>query len=325
MKRKNSERFDGMKFLKSVQGFMMRLDDDRVGVYAAQVAYFILLSFIPFLMLLLPLVRYTPVTEELVTDIILNVMPDAGELRNIILSIIQEVYNKSDAIVPISALMALWSAGKGMVALTKGVNTIYQVKETRSFLATRLRAMFYTLLMIIAVIMCLLILVFGNEIQQLIAKYVPFIETVTAYIIGMRTTISLVVLVFIFLMIYTYIPNRKASIKSQIPGAVISAIAWSVFSLVFSFYLSSFDSFSYMYGSLTTLIFIMLWLYFCMYILLIGAEINSYFEEKLRKVHRMASEKIKEEYYEFIHGLKEDLFDEDDDDLGSGEAHQAGR
>lgn len=212
-----------------------------------------------------------------------------------------------------------------MVALTKGVNTIYQVKETRSFLATRLRAMFYTLLMIIAVIMCLLILVFGNEIQQLIAKYVPFIETVTAYIIGMRTTISLVVLVFIFLMIYTYIPNRKASIKSQIPGAVISAIAWSVFSLVFSFYLSSFDSFSYMYGSLTTLIFIMLWLYFCMYILLIGAEINAYFEEKLRKVHRMASEKIKEEYYEFIHGLKEDLFDEDDDDLGSGEAHQAGR
>ena len=314
-----------MKFLKSMQGFIMRLDDDHVGVYAAQVAYFILLSFIPFLMLLLPMVRFTPITEQLVTDSILNIMPDAGELRSVLLSIIQEVYNKSEAIMPISALLALWSSGKGIMALTNGLNTIYHVKETRGYLRTRIRSTIYTLLMTVAVIMCLLILVFGNEIQQLIAKYIPFIETITAYIIGMRTMISLVVLILIFLLIYTFLPNRKASIKSQVPGAVISAIAWSLFSLVFSFYLSTFNGFSYMYGSLTTLIFIMLWLYFCIYILLIGAELNAYFEEKWRMVHKMASNKIREEYLEFIDGLKEDWFDNDDEEIGSGEARQAGR
>ena len=314
-----------MKFLKSMQGFIMRLDDDHVGVYAAQVAYFILLSFIPFLMLLLPMVRFTPITEQLVTDSILNIMPDAGELRSVLLSIIQEVYNKSEAIMPISALLALWSSGKGIMALTNGLNTIYHVKETRGYLRTRIRSTIYTLLMTVAVIMCLLILVFGNEIQQLIAKYIPFIETITEYIIGMRTMISLVVLILIFLLIYTFLPNRKASIKSQVPGAVISAIAWSLFSLVFSFYLSTFNGFSYMYGSLTTLIFIMLWLYFCIYILLIGAELNAYFEEKWRMVHKMASNKIREEYLEFIDGLKEDWFDNDDEEIGSGEARQAGR
>lgn len=308
-----------------MQGFIMRLDDDHVGVYAAQVAYFILLSFIPFLMLLLPMVRFTPITEQLVTDSILNIMPDAGELRSVLLSIIQEVYNKSEAIMPISALLALWSSGKGIMALTNGLNTIYHVKETRGYLRTRIRSTIYTLLMTVAVIMCLLILVFGNEIQQLIAKYIPFIETITAYIIGMRTMISLVVLILIFLLIYTFLPNRKASIKSQVPGAVISAIAWSLFSLVFSFYLSTFNGFSYMYGSLTTLIFIMLWLYFCIYILLIGAELNAYFEEKWRMVHKMASNKIREEYLEFIDGLKEDWFDNDDEEIGSGEARQAGR
>ena len=215
-----------MRFIKSIQGFIVRLDDDHVGVYAAQVAYFILLSFIPFLMLLLPMVRFTPITEQLVTDSILNIMPDAGELRSVLLSIIQEVYNKSEAIMPISALLALWSSGKGIMALTNGVNTIYHVKETRGYLRTRIRSTIYTLLMTVAVIMCLLILVFGNEIQQLIAKYIPFIEKITAYIIGMRTMISLVVLIMIFLLIYTFLPNRKASIKSQVPGAVISAIAW---------------------------------------------------------------------------------------------------
>lgn len=80
-----------------------------------------------------------------------------------------------------------------------------------------------------------------------------------------------------------------------------------------------------MYGSLTTLIFIMLWLYFCIYILLIGAELNAYFEEKWRMVHKMASNKIREEYLEFIDGLKEDWFDNDDEEIGSGEARQAGR
>ena len=80
-----------------------------------------------------------------------------------------------------------------------------------------------------------------------------------------------------------------------------------------------------MYGSLTTLIFIMLWLYFCIYILLIGAELNAYFEEKWRMVHKMASNIIREEYMEFIDGLKEDRFDNDDEEMDSGEARQAGR
>ena len=98
----------------------------------------------------------------------------------------------------------------------------------------------------------------------------------------------------LFLVLYKCIPNRKASFKSQCPGALISSLAWSIFSLAFSMYLDIALAASNMYGSLTMIVFIMIWMYFCMWILLIGAEINAYFEDKLRKLQNAAIEHFME-------------------------------
>ena len=296
------------RYLKTIFGFMERLKEDHVGAFATQAAYFILLSFIPFLMLLLTLVQYiTPISDQkMVTDMLLQIMPDTGEFRNFLLGIISEVYAKGTAVVPISAILALWSAGKGIKALTDGVNAIYHVEETRNYVVMRIRSAIYTLIFIIAVIGSLVLLVFGNSIQKLLTKYIPVLGNITAHVIGMRTAISLCILVCIFLLIYKFLPNRKASLKYQIPGAVSSAVAWSLFSLGFSIYIDVYDGLSNMYGSLTTIILILLWLYFCMYIILIGAEINAYFEDRFRKLHQMASDRIRAEYREFLEGFREE-------------------
>ena len=293
------------KFIKIMTGFMNRMAQDHVSAFAAQAAFFILMSFVPFLMLLLPLVTYVSITKDMVVEMILQVMPDAGDFRSFLLSIIQEVYDKSTAVVPISAIFTLWSAGKGLQGLTNGVNAIYHVKETRNYVVTRIRSALYTLVFILAVIGSLILLVFGNSIQKLLTRYIPALARVTAYIIGMRTAVSLVVLALIFLMIYKFLPNRKTSFRSQVPGAVISAVAWSLFSLGFSVYLDYYDGFYNMYGSLTKIILILLWLYICMYIVLIGAEINAYFEERLRRLHRVASERIRNEYQGLLRGIRE--------------------
>lgn len=198
-----------MKYIKIVRGFMKRLNSDHVGAFAAQAAYFILLSFIPFLLLLLTMIQYTPVTQNMVTNVLLTILPENGDFRTFLLSIIQEVYGKSTAVVPVSALFALWSAGKGVMALTNGVNAIYHVEETRNYVIMRIRSAFYTLLFIFAVIGSLLLLVFGNMIQKLLTKYIPVLARVTAYIIGMRTGITLLVLILIFLMVFKSFPTEK--------------------------------------------------------------------------------------------------------------------
>ena len=78
------------------------------------------------------------------------------------------------------------------------------------------------------------------------------------------------------------LPNKKLTFKSQIPGAAICGVAWYIFSIGVSIYVDYFNGFS-MYGSLTTIALIMLWLYFCMYIMMMSAEVNVIFNDSIRK------------------------------------------
>lgn len=262
-------------------GFMERMRKDHVSAYAAQAAYFLIMSFIPFVLFLTAIVQYTPLTYREVRQAIMSVVPE--NLQGFVLNIVAEVFSKSAAVLPLSALVALWSSGKGMQALINGLNTIYHVKETRNWLVNRIYSMFYMFLFVLALIASLLLLVMGNRIHVLISGYVPFLGNVIGRILGAKTFLVFMMLFFVFLVLYRYLPNRRASLKSQVPGAFLTAVAWSVFSYLFSLYFTFFPDFSIMYGSLSTLILVMVWLYFCMNLLLYGAEINAYFESQFRQ------------------------------------------
>lgn len=261
---------------------LQRFKDDHVSAYAAQASYFILLSIFPCLMLLLLLVQYTPVTEQNVIQLILEVIPDAEEFEYIIKYIIDEIYEKSTMMLSFSAIVILWSSGKGIMAISNGLNCIYGIKETRNYLMTRIRSTIYTVLFILSIFLCMLAVIFGNHIQKFLVSRIPILETIANYIVGLRALVPVVVLMVVFLMVYTFLPNRKTTIRSQFPGAVISTIAWMLYSLVVSLYLN-YEDLTYTYGSMTIAIFILLWLYFCMYIILLGAEINAYLEERKYK------------------------------------------
>ena len=262
-------------------GFMERMRKDHVSAYAAQAAYFLIMSFIPFVLFLTAIVQYTPLTYREVRQAIMSVVPE--NLQGFVLNIVADVFSKSAAVLPLSALVALWSSGKGMQALINGLNTIYHVKETRNWLVNRIYSMFYMFLFVLALIASLLLLVMGNRIHVLISGYVPFLGNMIGRILGAKTFLVFVMLFLVFLVLYRYLPNRRASLKSQVPGAFLTAVAWSVFSYLFSLYFTFFPDFSIMYGSLSTLILVMVWLYFCMNLLLYGAEINAYFESQFRQ------------------------------------------
>ena len=261
-------------------GFVRRANGDHVSAYAAQAAYFLIMSFIPFILFLTTLIRYTPLSYNVVRDAIVGFVP--GNLQTFVLSIVVEVYKRSTAIVPLSALMALWASGKGMQAIINGLNTIYHVKETRNWLMNRIYSVFYMLLFVLAIIVTLLVLVLGNRIQMAVQKTIPILGRLMARIMGARTLLLFVV----FLVLYKVLPNRKATFKSQLPGAFIIATAWLIFSYGFSLYFEFFPNFGNMYGSLTALIMVMLWLYVCMNLILYGAEINAYFENEFRKAQK---------------------------------------
>ena len=181
---------------------------------------------------------------------------------------------------------------KGIQALTNGFNSIYQIQETRNYFATRIRAVFYTLVFIIAIISTLILQVFGNTLQRGIEQAVSFPGADFCYHHQYESGNYISILCLVFLLMYKFIPNRRATFRSQLPGALLCAVCWSAFSFGFSLYVDFNNGFSNMYGSMTTIVLILLWLYFCMMFVMLGAQVNHYFEEKFRWLHQIATETV---------------------------------
>lgn len=252
----------------------------HTGAYAAQAAYFFVLSLIPIILLLLTLVQFTPVTRPDVMEAVTQVFPSSVE--GLIVSIVDQVYAQSGGVIPVTIIVALWSAGKGVLSMTSGLNLIYENTETRNYIYLRFRASFYTVIFILAIVLSLTLSVFGNSISLIVYEHAPVLTRVMDFIIRIRTLLTLVVLTLFWDMVYKFLPNRtnlsKTTMKQQLPGAVFTSCGWLLISFVFSVYLDIFTGFSSMYGSLTTIILIMLWLYFCMYVILLGGELNALLE-----------------------------------------------
>ena len=100
---------------------------------------------------------------------------------------------------------------------------------------------------------------------------------------SIRAILGFATLIVFFLLLYIAVPNRKSTISKELPGAMISAAGWMIFSYLYSFYIDNMTNFSNTYGSLTAIVFLMLWLYFCIYILFIGYEINNVLASKTLK------------------------------------------
>lgn len=258
--------------------FSRKVSKDRVDAYAAQSAFFIIMGFIPFLMMLLAMLQYTPLTPNQVMDMIMDVLPES--FREFLQGIIAELFTKSTAILSGTAIAAVWAAGRAVLAMTKGLNSVFHIDETRNYFYMRIRSAFYIIFFIIALILAMVLLVFGNKIQEVLLSNIPFLQQFSGFIISVRTVVTLVILAMLFLGMYVLLPNRHhVQISSQLPGAIVTAFTWSIFSYGFSIYFEMVGQMSRIYGSLTTVIMIMLWLYFCMWLLFIGAEINAYLED----------------------------------------------
>ncbi len=257
--------------------FMNNIAKKNISAYAASTAFFSFISIIPALVIVCYILPFTPLTQENLVNAISEVLPET--VLPMVSRVISEVYMDQTFVISVSTILLIWTAGKGMMALMQGINVINDTEETRNYFLIRLVASLYTLGMIVAVVVSLILMVFGESIFDHIKDFlilIPHISYVIETFIHFRILIAIATLTLVFTFIYWLVPNKKLRYKKQLPGALFSAVLWCVFSYVFSLYVDIFHGFS-VYGSLTFVVVIMLWLYFCMYIILIGAQINQYF------------------------------------------------
>ncbi len=234
-----------------------------------------IMSIFPIMMLLLTIVSFTVISPEQIVETIEETLPfDASGLLDPLLN---DVSTHSVALLSGTAIVAIWVAGKAVMGLADGLNTIYRIGQKRNYIMTRIRAAFYTLILIFALLASFLILGLGYGLQGILEERIYLFRIFPAFRTFVPALLMIGILFLLFLLMYIFLPSRRMPALGQIPGAAFSAVSWTVFTYGFSFYIDFSQNMSVIYGSLTTLVVIMLWLYVCMYLLFLGAELNHWF------------------------------------------------
>ena len=282
-----------------VKTYLDKCKRDNIGAFAAQAAFFIIMSAIPFLMVFTSLLQYTNISQEYVTGLLCRAMPKY--IEPILQPILNEVYSRSVGIISITAIIALWAAGKALQYMTAGLNVLNGIDETRNWFVVRFWSVVYTVVFIFAIIIVLILMVFTEYIQGLLDQAFGVWGLLVA-IVSVRPLIRglvvFAILTGLFVWLFTQLPNKKVKALSQIPGALLCALIWYVFSIFLSIYVNFYNGFS-IYGSMSTIVLMMFWLYSCMYIMFMCAEVNVFFAEVLGRFMKNKMQKLRQKWKSF--------------------------
>lgn len=249
----------------------------EVAVYASGAAFFLFLSIIPMIMLVSGLLPHGAIAQKDMVNISQAVIPE--RVYSFLMGIVDSYHRSNMTLLSFSAVIIVWSASKGMLALIRGLNHIYEVEESRNYIVLRLKAAFYTVFLLFALVLSIGILVFGNTVAKMLIPDGGFAETLWRMFGGLRHVFVAGMISVVFCTMYSLLPNNQLSWREHYPGAVFTSVFWTLYSFAFSVYIDYFDGFA-MYGSLTTIIIVMIWLYFCMYIFFCGALVNKWIFER---------------------------------------------
>ncbi|MBQ9234298.1 MAG: YihY/virulence factor BrkB family protein [Lachnospiraceae bacterium] len=255
--------------------FFKKTGDDGLAAYAAQTAFYVILSFFPIILLIVIIASKVSFINTDIINYILDVAP--GEFREYIMYIVDDiVYSNSRSFTIITIAVTLWSAGKGIQALTNGLDKIYVVEKRKNFIFVRFLSVIYTLAFMLMMGALMFLHIFGADLAKKIINKWPSLFNATILVLSLKSVFTFVVVFIFMILIYYQLPNRKSKFVRELPGAAIAALLWMLITNGFSFYIKHLSSASYMYGSLTSVILIVMWLYICMQVVFYGAEINYY-------------------------------------------------
>ena len=273
------------KIVSYGKAMIKEFSNDDVPLLAAAQAYYYILSFVPMIVLIFAILPYLNINPTQAIEVIENVMPSATVevFEEQIISILTE---PNGGLLTVGIIGTIWSASNGMNAFIIAQNVAYNVKDNRSFIKKRLLSIGLTFGIIIALLVALVLPVFGDLLISTIGTLVYMPSEIEMLVRVLRWVVSIIIIVTIFSALYHFAPNIKLPFKTAIPGAVFSTVAWQLTSLGFSFYISNFANYSETYGSLGGVFMLMLWFYLIGIILVVGAELNAILYRKKRiQVH----------------------------------------
>ncbi|MGE5389938.1 MAG: YihY/virulence factor BrkB family protein [Deltaproteobacteria bacterium] len=267
------------RWVMLVLEFYGRFQSHEIPALGAQMSYYLILAFFPFIIFLLTLLSFTPLTGDLALYDLSRLIPaSAYDLVQDVVA--QTMATRRHTLLSFGLLFTLWSAVTGVNALIRGVNKAYSERESRSFWKHTGISITFTTGLVLVIILALTLLVAGKQLGSMFFSYLGVTELFHLSWDLFRYLVPLSVMFLVFILFYRYAPNRKTSWQQVIPGSLFSTLGWVGTSWGFAYYVNHFANYSRTYGSLGAFIVLLLWLYLSSMIILLGAEINAVLENR---------------------------------------------
>ncbi len=263
---------------------------------AASVSYSFLLAVFPGVIFLFTLIPFVPIEnlDVLIMNFLRDAMPQ-GIYENTSNTIQDIVSRRRSDVLSFGFFFTVFAATNGMMALMRAFNMALQVREKRSYLKARLIALFLTLLLIVVLISAILVLIVGTIIIDFLFSKGLLNENFNFYLLQIVRYGGIFLIFYLGICaIYYFAPAVHKRLRFFNFGALISSVLGILVTNLFSFYLANFNSYNKLYGSIGTLIALMVWIYLIALILILGFEINISVRDALT-VHGVKVEERKEE------------------------------
>ncbi|MEE0914066.1 MAG: YihY/virulence factor BrkB family protein [Ruminococcus sp.] len=274
-----------MKIIEKYEPITSKINRDNIFAIAGQSAFFMILSAFPLAMFIVSLLQNLHIPVELIEQALSKIFSET--IVTELTDFLSNIYENAVGISLVTIIITLWSAAQGIHAITNGLNRIYDAYENRNWFYLRIRAMIYTVAFFVIILVSLIIIVLGSSLNEWLSPYLKYFPDFLTLMYHLRYVIIFMCLVLLFALVYRNLPNitraehKEYGLKYQLPGAFLCTVSWYVLSFGISIYVDDFNGFS-IYGGLTRLAVIMIWLYFCMVCLMICAEINYIYHDNIK-------------------------------------------
>ncbi|MBE7029794.1 MAG: YihY/virulence factor BrkB family protein [Ruminococcaceae bacterium] len=268
------EKVKNIALVRRVAPVVQRFLKDDITGLAAELTFYLITAFFPFLILIFTIISYSPLTAETTLLPLLSALP--AQTYHIIVTVLTGV-TRSIPIICFSTLVALWSMSGAINAIAKALNRFYRVTENRSIFRLRMVGMLFAFAIAVSIVLSFVLLVLGSLISDLLSHYFHNIEAIWP---GIRVIFVALMLSFTFALLYRMMPNRRLQLRQVLGGAFFASLAWGGSSLLFSFYVNNFARYHIIYGSLGGVVALITWLYMTSYIILLGGAINALLAER---------------------------------------------
>ena len=284
LKRRSLPGFDGYPIYDVGLFFVKGLVRGNLGIRAAGVAFNIFLSLFPLIIFFFTLIPYIPIEnfQQELLDFINGVLPD--EAYSLFSTTIEDtVIKQRGDLLSLGVIMMLFFSSNGIMALTDAFNATYHGLETRSFLNRRFISIVLVLILSVLLTSAIFLITASDWLLNALMN-VEFLKSTWIYFFINLLKWVIVIALFFFSTSFLYYlaPSRRNRFRFISPGATLATIIQIVATLAFSYYLNNFAQYNKIYGSIGTVMIVMLLLYFTAYALIVGFELNASINENKR-------------------------------------------